>query len=35
MSSTLGANPKRLSNFLLVMSSNVGRISYLFLDADA
>ena len=31
----LGANRKRKCNFLLVISSNFGRISYRFRDIDA
>jgi len=31
----LGANRKRICNFLLVVRSNFGRISYRFRDIDA
>jgi len=31
----LGANRKRVCNFLLIISSNLGRISYRFRDIDA
>ena len=31
----LGANRKRMCNFLLVINSNLGRISYRFRDIDA
>jgi len=34
-SSILGANRKRICDFLLAINSNIGRISYRFRDSDA